>query len=100
MKKLSNSDVLKNLDEKLKHLEPAEREDLRKIIGDYKHLFPDVPSRTEMIYHDVEIEDTARPIKQHPYRLNPMKQRYLQDEINYLLANDIIEPSNSNWSSS
>jgi hypothetical protein len=60
MNKLSNSDVLKNLDEKLKHLEPSEPEDLKKIIGDYKHLFPDVPSRTGMIYHDVEIEDTAR----------------------------------------
>ncbi len=98
MTKLSNSDVLNNLDEKLKHLEPSKREDLKKVIGDYKHLFPDVPSRTGMIY-DVEIEHTANPIKQHPYRLNPLKQKYLQQEIDYLLANDFIEPSNSNWSS-
>ena len=52
-----------------------------------------------MIYHDVEIENTANPIKQHPYRLNPVKQKYLKQEIDYLLANDFIEPSNSNWSS-
>ncbi len=99
MTKLSNSDVLNNLDEKLKHLEPSKRDDLKKVIGDYKHLFPDVPSRTGMIHHDVEIENTASPIKQHPYRLNPLKQKYLQQEIDYLLANDFIEPSNSNWSS-
>ena len=99
MTKLSNSDVLNNLDEKLKHLEPLKRKDLKKVIGDYMHLFPDVPSRTEMIYHDVEIENTANPIKQHPYRLNPVKQTYLQQEIDYLLANDFIEPSNSSWSS-
>ena len=99
MTKLSNSDVLNNLDEKLKHLEPSKREDLKKVINDYKHLFPDVPSRTDMIYHNVEIENTASPITQHPYRLNPVKQNYLQQEIDYLLANDFIEPSNSNWSS-
>ena len=99
MTKLSNSDVLNNLDEKLKHLEPSKREDLKKIIGEYKHLFSDVPSRTEMIHHDVEIQNTASPIKQHPYRLNPLKQKYLQQEIDYLLTNDFIEPSNSNWSS-
>ena len=98
MTKLSNPDVLNNLDEKLKHLEPSKREDLKKIIGEYKHLFPDVPSRTEMIHHDVEIEDTGSPIKQHPYRLSPLKQKYLQQEIQYLLANDFIEPGNSNWS--
>ena len=40
-----------------------------------------------MIYHDVEIEDTANPIKQHPYRLNPVKQKFLKQEINYMLAN-------------
>ena len=52
-----------------------------------------------MIYHDLKIKNTANPIKQHPYRLNPVKQKYLKQEINYLLANNFIEPSNSNWSS-
>ena len=90
--------MLNNLDDKLKHQDSSKREDLKKIIGEYKHLNPDLPSRTEMIHHDVEIEDTASPIKQHPYRLNPLKQKYLQHEIQYLLANDFVEPSNSNWS--
>ena len=99
MTKLSNSDVLNNLEEKLKHLEPSKREDLKKVIGDYKHLFADVPSRTEMIYHSVEIEHTANPIKQHPYRLNPVKQKYLKQEIDYLLANDdYLIDENETWS--
>ena len=33
------------------------------------------------------------------YRLNPEKQKYLQKEIQYLLENDLIESSKSNWSS-
>ena len=31
--------------------------------------------------------------------MNPFKKEYLQKEIEYLLENDFIEPSNSSWSS-
>ena len=61
-------------------------------------IFPDVPSKTTVVYHDVDVGG-AQPIKQNPYRVNPQKQRYLQQEIEYMLANDIIEPSQSAWSS-
>ena len=54
--------------------------------------------RTDKIYHDVDVGD-ATPVKQHPYRLNPAKQKYLHEEIKYLLENDFIEPSKSNWNS-
>ena len=30
--------------------------------------------------------------------MNPFKKEYLQKEIQYLLQNDFIEPSNSSWS--
>ena len=38
-------------------------------------------------------------MKQHPYRMNPVKQHYLREEVQYLLDNDFIEPSQSEWSS-
>ena len=28
------------------------------------------------IYHDVNVED-SQPVKQHPHRMNPIKQKYL-----------------------
>ena len=31
--------------------------------------------------------------------MNPLKQKYLQDEVKYLLENDFIAPSQSNYSS-
>ena len=73
-------------------------EDVKALIQEYESLFPDVPSRTDRIAHDVEINH-APPIKQHPYCLNPTKQKHLEAEIEYLLKNDFIEPSQSNWSS-
>ena len=54
----------------------------------------DIPTRTDQIYHDVDIEG-SKPIKQYPYRMNPMKLQYLREEIQYLLDNDFIEPSQS-----
>ena len=91
--KLQNSDILQNLDQKLSHL------DEDKSILDYEHLFPDIPSRTDKIYHDVDIIADSKPVKQHPYRMNPVKQQYLREEVKYLLDNDFIEPSQSEWSS-
>ena len=96
--KLENSDILRNLNNKLSHLEPSQQEELKQLIHDYEHLFPDIPTRTDKIYHDVIVED-SKPIKQHPYRMNPLKQKYLRDEVKYLLENDFIEPSQSNYSS-
>ncbi|PFX17690.1 Transposon Ty3-G Gag-Pol polyprotein [Stylophora pistillata] len=65
---------------------------------EFKHLFPDVPTRTEQIYHDVDVGGDASPVKQHPYRLNPIKEKYLKEEIQFLLENDLTEPSHSSWS--
>ena len=74
--KLENSDILRNLNNKLFHLEPSQQEELKQLIHEYEHLFPDIPTRTDKIYHDVIVED-SKPIKQHPYRMNPLKQKYL-----------------------
>ena len=96
--KLQNSDILKDLDKKLSHLDQTQRNELKMLILEYEHLFPDIPTRTDQIYHDVDIEG-SKPVKQHPYRMNPMKLQYLREEVQYLLDNDFIEPSQSDWSS-
>ena len=97
--KLQNSDILQNLDQKLSHLDSDKRLELKQLVLEYEHLFPDIPSRTCKIYHDVDIIEGSKPVKQHPYRMNPVKQQYLREEVQYLLDNDFIEPSQSEWSS-
>ena len=89
---------MRNLNNKLSDLEPSQQEELKQLIHKYEHLFPDIPTRTDKIYHNVIVED-SKPIKQHPYRMNPLKQKYLRDEVKYLLENNFIEPSQSNYSS-
>ena len=78
--KLQNSDILKDLDKKLSHRDQIQRNELKILILEYEYLFLDIPTRTVQIYHDVDIEG-SKPIKQHPYRMNPMKLQYLREEI-------------------
>ena len=75
--KLQNSDILKDLDQKLSHLDPVQRKELKHLIHQYEHLFQDIPTRTDKIYHDVNVED-SQPVKQHPYRMNPQNKNILR----------------------
>jgi len=68
------------------------------LIKDFSQLFPDTPGRTQIIYHDVDVGQ-GLPVKQHPYRVNPVKLKAIRNEVKYMLENDIFEPSNSQWSS-
>ena len=80
------------------HLPLVKRKELAEVINQYREVFPDVPSKTNLIEHDVDVRDSD-PIKQHPYRVSPMKKELLDKEFQYMLKNDIIEESQSNWSS-
>ena len=96
--KLQNSQILNDLGTKLSHLPSVQRKELAEVITPYREVFPDVPSMTNLIEHNVDVGDSA-PIKQHPYRVSPMKKELLDKEVQYMLQNDIIEESQSNWSS-
>ena len=89
---------MRNLDKKLSHLEPFQRHEHSKLIWNYKQLFSDVPTITNKTCYDVDF-GSSLPIKQHPYRMNTIKQKYLQEEIQYSLDNNFSQPSKSAWSS-
>ena len=69
------------------------------VINSFKSLFQDTPRITNAIVHDFEVVN-VEPIKQHPYRMNQRKSEKMRKEIEYnMLEHDLIEPSNSPWSS-
>ena len=71
--KLTNSEALLNLDTNLSHLTLTQQQDLKEVIHKFEHLFSDVPSKTILMHYDVDVGDSP-PIRQHPYRLNPIKE--------------------------
>ena len=96
--KLQNSQILNDIGTKLSRLPSVQRKELAEVINQYREVFPDVPNKTNLIEDDVDVGNSA-PIKQHPYRVSPMKKELLDKEVQYMLKNDIIEESQSNWSS-
>ena len=72
------------------------------LVESFPALFPDLPSRTYLIEHDIDV-GSALPIKQQAYRVNPRKRELLQKEVDWtegvdLLAHNHVEPSFSAWS--
>ena len=67
--KLQNSDMLANVDGKLDHLSD--------------NVQCELTSRTNAADHDVDVGD-HEAIKQHPYRVNPLKKAHLNKGIEYV----------------
>lgn len=75
-----------------------QRRDLVKLISEFKCIFNDKPTLTNVIQHDIDVKD-ACPIQQHAYRVNSVKHSVMRQEVNYLLDNGLAKPSSSLWSS-
>lgn len=95
---LGSSEILENLDGYLSHLGPKERADVSSLLCSSKSIFSDVPSETNVLEHDIDV-GCAPPIKQHAYRVNPVKRELLRNEVEYMVKHGIAEPSDSAWSS-
>ena len=63
--KLKNSDILKDLDQKLCHLNSDKRIELKQVILEYEHLFLDIPSTTDEMCHDVDIIDGLKIVSEY-----------------------------------
>jgi len=61
----------------LSHLSGRNRAAVVELVDAFPSLFPDVPSRTTVIEHDIDVS-SAQAIKQHAYRLNPTKMGYIR----------------------
>jgi hypothetical protein len=49
------------MDSKLTHLEQSQQDDIQEPVQEYSDLFPDVPTRTTMISHDVDVSRLPPP---------------------------------------
>ena len=57
---LQNSDILKDLDQKLSHLELVKGNDLKQLSHEYEHLFPDILTTTDKSFHDVDTDGSKK----------------------------------------
>ncbi|KAL2076463.1 hypothetical protein ACEWY4_027927 [Coilia grayii] len=96
--RLKNSVMLANLDSLLCHLSTEQHDQLKRLILEFDALFSDVPRCTDVIQHDIVVDDVP-PIRQRFYRVAPEKEKFLEAEVRYLLENGLAKPSYSSWAS-
>lgn len=77
-------------------LTEAQRRCLEELTTKYSKLFTERLGCTDLVEHQIVTE--AEPIRLRPYRYSPVVQENIDKEIDQMLKDDIIEPSDSAWS--
>lgn len=95
---LKNLETLRNIESLVGHLSEAFKSDLVRLVAEFSCLFGNVPSRTCLGFHDVDVGD-AQPVRQRFYRVPLEKRKALESEVQYMLDNGIAQPSSSRWAS-
>lgn len=81
------------------NLSSGQKFDLECIVDLYKEIGPvNRIGRTHLLTHSIKTTED-RPIRQRQYPLSPAMQKALNSQIDEMLDMDIIEPTNSPWSS-
>ena len=77
----------------------GQREQLEGLLQKYQEVFKNKPEKTKTIKHFIHTTD-SKPVKQHPYRLPHAYWEEVKQELKDMLAEGVIEPSQSDWVSS
>ena len=94
-----NSQVLETLSDKLDHLSFDRQGYIKQLCNEFPSIFRDTPGLVAVGEHEVRLKPNSKPIRQAPYRMNPEKAKVVKGEVEYMLKNNLIEPSDSQWSS-
>ena len=77
-------------------LSSDQKSQLTNLLQSYSDIFTDKPSVTNAAVHHIETGD-AKPVRLHPYRVPQAIRSQFDREIEEMLAQGIIEPSDSEW---
>ena len=83
-----------------KDFEPIEegREELEQLIKEFSDVLTEKLGCTKVYEHKIETNSHI-PVRQKPYKLSPNKKVALNKQIDQMLADGVISPSTSPWSS-
>ena len=69
---------------------------LEVLLQKYQDLFKNKPGKTKAIKHFIHTA-VSKPMKQHPYQLPHAYWEEVKQELREMLAEGVIEPSQSEW---
>ena len=77
-------------------LTAVQRAELRGLLKKFEGVLQKLPGKTELAEHTIYTGDT-QPVRLPPYRISQAYRQKVEGEIKEMLANDIIQPSSSEW---
>ncbi|XP_077559123.1 uncharacterized protein LOC144174347 [Haemaphysalis longicornis] len=79
-------------------LEPDQKRELEALLEEFSDRFSDKPGRTSLLTHDIELT-SSQPVRSKAYRVSPRQREILETEIQKMLALDVIEACESDYTS-
>ena len=79
----------------------ADKQRFFKLLNQYSDIFSTDNNdlgRTKMLNHSIHTGD-SQPVRQQPRRMAPSQKQHLKGLLQEMLANNVIQPSNSPWAS-
>lgn len=75
--------------EKLDHIEMVQKEEMLRRLRRYPSVISNAPRKTHPIEHDIDVREVVQ-VKLSPYRVNALKQKLAEKELEYLLEHEIV----------
>ena len=98
----SHSSIINTINTLSSHLSSNQQKQIRPVLLKHKDVFDlSKPSiiRTNNVYHRIPIQPHQQPIQSFPYRRPAKETAIINEQVKKMLANRIIRPSSSPWSS-
>ena len=87
------------LDVKLGHgLSSSQESEVRNIVYEFRDVFSDVPGKTNLIEHEMELT-SLEPVRTRPYPIPYSMREELRSDVKKMLELGVIRPSNSKYAS-
>ena len=80
------------------NLSSEQRTSVKNVLREHSRLFRKAKGKTHLIEHRIET-GSAPPINCNPYRVSHKEREVVREHVKSMLESDVIEPSNSPWSS-
>jgi len=94
----TGKDPISKLELNMHKLSVEEQFRLDSVIQSFPSYEREGLGKTNLIHHSIVME-TSIPLKQRHWPISPAKEKLMFDEVEKMIELDVIEPSNSPWSS-
>lgn len=80
---------------------PSQKELIESLVREFAECFSTSSKvrRTPIAKHRIIVDESVRPIYQHPYRVSPQEREVIGNQVKEMLKDDVIQPSASPWAS-